>query len=200
MWQTGGLPVLYPITIVKLRTQHVRRHLGTHQWQCTLLVVGLPVTHDWFKMGCHLSPSLISIKLTCEPELPFVPYLHLEEEEGNHNNNNNITITAERQITELYTYKNFLQSKFTYSWHSTIAITHREMIIYIFRFLKSAQNFCQSLSEAVKRWFDSLEHDADTVRVCLCVRVYRVLLFKLQINQIGKQIAHSKCTKHTGIE
>ena len=36
-----------------------RRFLGTHQWQSALLVVGLPVTQDWFEMGCHLSPSLI---------------------------------------------------------------------------------------------------------------------------------------------
>ena len=41
-----------------------RRLLGTHQWRCTLLVVGLSVTEDWFEMGCHLSPSLISIRLT----------------------------------------------------------------------------------------------------------------------------------------
>ena len=41
-----------------------RRLLGTHQWQSALLVVGLPVTRDWFEMGCHLSPSLISIRLT----------------------------------------------------------------------------------------------------------------------------------------
>ena len=41
-----------------------RRLLGTHQWQSALLVVGLPVTEDWFEMGCHLSPSLISIRLT----------------------------------------------------------------------------------------------------------------------------------------
>ena len=34
-----------------------RRLLGTHQWQSALLVVGLPVTHDWFEMGCHFSPS-----------------------------------------------------------------------------------------------------------------------------------------------
>ena len=52
------------VTIVKLLTQHVRRLLGTHQWQSALLVVGLPVTQDWFEMGCHLSPSLISIRLT----------------------------------------------------------------------------------------------------------------------------------------
>ena len=43
---------------------HKRRLLGTHQWQFALLVVGLPVTHDWFKMGCHLPPSLISVRLT----------------------------------------------------------------------------------------------------------------------------------------
>ena len=40
-----------------------KRLLGTHQWQSALLVVGLPVTHDWFEMGCHLSSSLISIRL-----------------------------------------------------------------------------------------------------------------------------------------
>ena len=47
-------PVLHRIIIVKLLTQHVRRLLGTHQWQSALLVVGLPVTQDWFEMGCHL--------------------------------------------------------------------------------------------------------------------------------------------------
>ena len=41
-----------------------RRLLVTHQWQSALLVVGLPVTQDWIEMGCHLSPSLISIRLT----------------------------------------------------------------------------------------------------------------------------------------
>ena len=73
MWQTGGPPVLHRIAIVKLLTQHVikRRLLGTHQWQSALLVVGLPVTHDWFEMSCHLSPSLISIKLTaCRTSIP----------------------------------------------------------------------------------------------------------------------------------
>ena len=57
MWQTGGPPVLHRIIIVKLLTQHVRRLLGTHQWHSALLVVGLPVTQDWFEMGCHLSSS-----------------------------------------------------------------------------------------------------------------------------------------------
>ena len=48
-----------------------RRLLGTHQWKSALLVVGLPVTEDWFKMGCHLSPSLISIRLTaCRTSIP----------------------------------------------------------------------------------------------------------------------------------
>ena len=41
-----------------------RRLLGTHQWQSALLVVGLPVIHDWFEISFHLSPSLISIRLT----------------------------------------------------------------------------------------------------------------------------------------
>ena len=41
-----------------------RRLLGTHQWQSALLVVGQSVIHDWFEMGCHLSPGLISIRLT----------------------------------------------------------------------------------------------------------------------------------------
>ena len=41
-----------------------RRLLGTHQWQSALLVVGLPVTQDRFEIDCHLSPSLISIRLT----------------------------------------------------------------------------------------------------------------------------------------
>ena len=35
--------------------------LDTHQWQSAMLVVGLPVTHDWFEIGCHLSPSLIQL-------------------------------------------------------------------------------------------------------------------------------------------
>ena len=41
-----------------------RRLLGTHQWQSVLLVMELPVTHDWFEMDCHLSPSVISIRFT----------------------------------------------------------------------------------------------------------------------------------------
>ena len=28
-----------------------RRFLGTHQWQSALLVVGLPLTHDWFRLA-----------------------------------------------------------------------------------------------------------------------------------------------------
>ena len=54
-----GLPELHRVTTVKLLTQHVvkRRFMGTHQWQSTLLVVVLPVTHNWFEMGCQLSPS-----------------------------------------------------------------------------------------------------------------------------------------------
>ena len=57
-----------------------RRHLGTHQWQSALLVVGLPVTEDWFEMGCYLSPSLISIRLTaCRTSIP-------RKKSSNHNN------------------------------------------------------------------------------------------------------------------
>ena len=85
MWQTGGPPVLYQIAIVKLLTQHVikRRLLGTHQWQSVLLVVGLPVTQDWFEMGCHLSPSLISIRLTaCRTSTP-------RKRRGNHKQTRN---------------------------------------------------------------------------------------------------------------
>ena len=40
-----------------------RRLLGTHQWQSALLLVGLPVIYDWFETSCHLSPSLILIRL-----------------------------------------------------------------------------------------------------------------------------------------
>ena len=32
---------------IELLTQHVRRLLGTHQWQSALLMVGVPVTQDW---------------------------------------------------------------------------------------------------------------------------------------------------------
>ena len=46
------------------------RLLGTHQWHSALLVV-LPITQDWFEMGCHLSPILISIRLTaCHTSIP----------------------------------------------------------------------------------------------------------------------------------
>ena len=38
-----------------------RRLLGTDQWQFALLMVGLPVIHDWFEMGCHLPPSSIQL-------------------------------------------------------------------------------------------------------------------------------------------
>ena len=83
MLQTGGPPVLHRITIVKLLTQHVRRLLGTHQWQSALLVVGLPVTHDWFEMVCHLSPSLNSIRLTaCRTSIP-------RKRRNNHKQTNN---------------------------------------------------------------------------------------------------------------
>ena len=41
-----------------------RRLSGTYQWQSTLLVVGQSVIHDWFEMGCHLSLTLILIRLT----------------------------------------------------------------------------------------------------------------------------------------
>ena len=59
-----------------------RRLLGTHQWQSALLVVGLPVTEDWFKMGCHLSPSLILIRLTaCRTSIP-------RKRRGNHKQTN----------------------------------------------------------------------------------------------------------------
>ena len=48
-----------------------RRLLGNHQWQFALLVVGLPVTEYWFQMDCHVSPSLISIRLTaCRTSIP----------------------------------------------------------------------------------------------------------------------------------
>ena len=53
-----------------------RQLLGTHRWQSALLVVGLPVTRDWFEMSCHL------LGWRHEPELLFVPYLHPDEEEG----------------------------------------------------------------------------------------------------------------------
>ena len=43
---------------------HKLRLLGTHQWQSALLLMGLPVTQDWFETGCHLSVSLDSIRLT----------------------------------------------------------------------------------------------------------------------------------------
>ena len=98
MWQTGGLPVLDRITIVKLLTQHVRRLLGTHQWQSTLLVVGLPVTQDWFEMGCHLSSSLISLRLTawtiyrsCRTSIP-------RKRRGKHKQTNNVN-WADQNVT-----------------------------------------------------------------------------------------------------
>ena len=39
-----------------------RRLFGTQQWQSALLVVGLPVTRDWFKTSCHLFPSRIQLE------------------------------------------------------------------------------------------------------------------------------------------
>ena len=57
MWQTGGVPVLHRVTIVKLPTRHVVRGdswvptlVGGGAHQSALLVVGLPVTYDWFEM------------------------------------------------------------------------------------------------------------------------------------------------------
>ena len=69
---------------------HERRLLGTQKRQSTLLVVRLSVTHNWFEMGCRLSPSLISIKvdgmnLNCRSYRTSIP----RKKRGNHNNNNN---------------------------------------------------------------------------------------------------------------
>ena len=61
-WPTGTLPG-YNCEVANPACRK-RRLLGTHHWQSALLAVGLPVTQDWFEMGCHLSPSLISIRLT----------------------------------------------------------------------------------------------------------------------------------------
>ena len=88
MWQTSGPPVLHRIIIVKLLTQHVRQFLGTYQWQSALLVVGLQVNRDWFEMGCHLSPSLISIRLTaCRTSIP-------RKRKGNHKQTNRLVAGA----------------------------------------------------------------------------------------------------------
>ena len=65
-----------------------RRLLGTHQWLSTLLVVGLPVTQVWFKMGCHLSPSLISIRLlACRTSIP-------RKRRGNHKQTNSYFVCS----------------------------------------------------------------------------------------------------------
>ena len=45
--------------------------LGYPPVAVALLVVGLPVTKDWFEMGCYFSPSLISISLmACCTSIP----------------------------------------------------------------------------------------------------------------------------------
>ena len=66
-----------------------KRLLGTHQWQSVLLVVGLPVNHDWFKMGCHLSPSHFNkvegVNLDCGSFSTSIP----RKKRGNHNNSKN---------------------------------------------------------------------------------------------------------------
>ena len=54
----------YSVQTVPRPACRKRRLLGTHQWQSALLVVWLPVIHNWFKMECHLFPVLISIRLT----------------------------------------------------------------------------------------------------------------------------------------
>ena len=64
---------------MKLLTQQTT--LGYPPVAVRLVGGGLPVTQDWFEMGCHLSPSQNSIRLTDEPEIPFMPYLHPEEKE-----------------------------------------------------------------------------------------------------------------------
>ena len=56
-----------------------KRLLSTHQWHSVLLLVGLPVIHDWFEMGCHLSRSLIHLDCgSCRTPIP--------KRKGNHNN------------------------------------------------------------------------------------------------------------------
>ena len=61
-----------------------KRLLDTHQWQSYLLVMGLPVTHDWFEMGCHLSP-VDGMNLNCRSCRTSIP----RKRRGNYNNNNN---------------------------------------------------------------------------------------------------------------
>ena len=62
-WPTRTLPD-YNCEVANPACRKRRLLGGIHQWQSALWVVGLPVTHDWFEMGCHLSPNLISIRLT----------------------------------------------------------------------------------------------------------------------------------------
>ena len=46
-------------------------NIYTYDLPSALLVVGLPVTQDWFEVGCHLSPNLIPIRLTaCRTSIP----------------------------------------------------------------------------------------------------------------------------------
>ena len=51
---------LFKPTKIKSHISNAKKHINLSTW----LVVGLPVTEDCFEMGCHLSPSLISIRLT----------------------------------------------------------------------------------------------------------------------------------------
>ena len=56
---------------------------------------GLPVTEDWFEMGCHLFPSLISIRLTaCRTSIP-------RKRRGNHKQKQMMMPTAKHAITSI---------------------------------------------------------------------------------------------------
>ena len=58
-WPTRTLPV-YNCEVANSACRE-RQLVSTHRWQFALLLVGLPVTQDWFEMGCHLSPCLIQL-------------------------------------------------------------------------------------------------------------------------------------------
>ena len=65
-----------------------RRLLGAHQWQSVLLVVGLPVNHAWFEMGCQL--------LNCRSCGTSIP----RKRKVNHNNN--MLVSTKSQPKSVY--------------------------------------------------------------------------------------------------
>ena len=82
MWQTGGPTRTSPDYNCEVANPACQTTLGYPPVAVRLVGGGATSHSRLVRNGLPSSPSLISIRLTAEPELPFMPYLHPKEEEG----------------------------------------------------------------------------------------------------------------------